>query len=272
MSSSELDKLGDCYLSLNAPCSAESIVTSYDLYIKSGFDEPTLFKDILNGSLNKSMFRRSGAPKEAETNLWLSKVKSLSEILVAVNKVSRFEGLKLESLKDISALSVDMSNISSVSDVLLDYGIILIYLPQSAGMKTDGVVFRLESGHPVVGMTLRFNRYDYYWFTLMHELSHICLHIDDFESPHFDCFDDEKEDVEHEADQAAHESFISRSDWRTLSVRKYPSEQNLLECASKYSISPLVLAGLVRYDIGNYKIFNDFVHSVDVKGAILSDA
>jgi HTH-type transcriptional regulator/antitoxin HigA len=31
----------------------------------------------------------------------------------------------------------------------------------------------LDDGTPVVGMTLRFDRLDYFWFILLHELAHV---------------------------------------------------------------------------------------------------
>ncbi|MGA3843425.1 ImmA/IrrE family metallo-endopeptidase [Ralstonia nicotianae] len=40
----------------------------------------------------------------------------------------------------------------------------------------DGVVFCLDDGHPVIGLSLRHPRLDIFWFTLMHELAHIVLH------------------------------------------------------------------------------------------------
>ena len=121
-------------------------------------------------------------------------------------------------------------------------------------------------------MSLRYNRYDYYWFTLMHELSHVVLHFDGMSSPHFDCLEDtDKALMELEADKLAKDTLISRNDWRTASARKSFTEQELLICARKLSIHPAILAGMIRYDTGNYKIFSSAVQAIDIRKVLLTD-
>ena len=39
--------------------------------------------------------------------------------------------------------------------------------------KIDGVCFWLDGKSPVIGMTLRFDRIDNFWFVLRHELEHV---------------------------------------------------------------------------------------------------
>ena len=137
-------------------------------------------------------------------------------------------------------------------------------------MKTDGVLFKLSCGTPVIGMTLRYDRYDYYWFTLMHELAHLALHYEKFEEPHFDCVDDDINDdiIELQANQASRDSFVSRSDWRTASVRRFHSDEELYKNAENLSIHPAILAGLVRYEADNYAIFNKVIHQISVRRII----
>ena len=37
---------------------------------------------------------------------------------------------------------------------------------------------RRYNGAPVAALTLRYDRLDNFWFTLLHELAHIALHMD----------------------------------------------------------------------------------------------
>jgi len=50
--------------------------------------------------------------------------------------------------------------------------VIVEHLPQS---KIDGAAFWLDSAHkqPVVAISLRYDRIDFFWFTLVHELMHV---------------------------------------------------------------------------------------------------
>ena len=44
--------------------------------------------------------------------------------------------------------------------------------------RLDGAAMKLPDGSPVVGLTLRYDRLDYFWFTLLHELAHVARHLD----------------------------------------------------------------------------------------------
>lgn len=258
-------------------CTPESLLSALKTYSeiskKLGSNDPLIFKDLLSGAAGSALFRRSGTAKETEIFLWLSQVQRYAEIIVSTGKVKEFNGLSRDVLKDISRLSLNPESLKQISSYLWQHGVVLIFVPQTAGMKTDGVFFKLQCGTPIVGMTLRYDRYDYFWFTLMHELSHVSIHYDRLDDPHFDCLEDLGEDiVELEANQLAKETFISRSDWRSASVRRHRNEEELLKDAQKLSIHPAVLAGFVRHDLGNYTLFNSVIHEISVKRMISSDA
>jgi HTH-type transcriptional regulator/antitoxin HigA len=51
-------------------------------------------------------------------------------------------------------------------------GIYFVIVPHLSKTYLDGAAFYL-AGHPVVALTLRYDRIDSFWFTLMHELGHI---------------------------------------------------------------------------------------------------
>lgn len=270
------NELEDFFVS-TSDCTPESLLGALKAYSeiskKLGSNDPLIFKDLLSGAAGSALFRRSGTDKETEIFLWLSQVQRYAEIVVSTGKVQQFKGLTQESLKEISRLSLNVENIKTISSLLWQYGVVLIYLPQTAGMKTDGVFFKLPCGAPIVGMTLRYDRYDYFWFTLMHELAHISIHYDRLDDPHFDCLEDLGEDIiELEANQLAKETFISRSDWRSASVRRHRNEQDLFKDAEKLSIHPAILAGFVRHDLGNYTLFNTVIHETSVKRMISTDA
>ena len=56
---------------------------------------------------------------------------------------------------------------------IADYGIRFIVVEPLPGIKVDGVALWLDNESPVIGVSVRFDRIDAFWFTLMHEFSHI---------------------------------------------------------------------------------------------------
>ena len=59
---------------------------------------------------------------------------------------------------------------------LAEAGITLVVEPHLAGTFLDGAAF-LKGSRPVIGMTLRYDRLDNFWFVLFHELVHVKWHL-----------------------------------------------------------------------------------------------
>lgn len=69
-------------------------------------------------------------------------------------------------------------------------------------------------GNPIIALTLRHNRLDSFWFSLMHEMAHIALHLDGNESWYLDDLDAQGADeIEKQADDMAREALIPQSIW-----------------------------------------------------------
>ena len=41
----------------------------------------------------------------------------------------------------------------------------------------DGAALQSADGHPVIGLTLRYDRVDNFWWVLLHELAHVTRHL-----------------------------------------------------------------------------------------------
>jgi HTH-type transcriptional regulator/antitoxin HigA len=74
----------------------------------------------------------------------------------------------------------------------------------------------LTHHYPVIGMTIRHDRLDNFWFTLLHELAHVGLHHGGEQTEFIDDLDvDSKSDPkEKEADQLAGEVLIPERAWK----------------------------------------------------------
>ncbi|GAB4169434.1 MAG: hypothetical protein Tsb0017_17980 [Geothermobacteraceae bacterium] len=125
----------------------------------------------------------------------------------------------------------------------------------------DGAAIRMPDGSPLVALTLRHDRLDNFWFTLCHELAHIALHFDGEESMAF--FDDlDQHDVdsfEGDADRWATEALIPGEDWNAANLCQNPTLQRVRAFAEAHRISPVIPAGRIRKETGNYRLFGRYV-------------
>src|SRR5690606_14116978 len=121
------------------------------------------------------------------------------------------------SLRTFSLKSVDPNVVRELPAILAQVGVILVYIYALPGMHSDGAVFHLSTGHPVIALSLRFPRLDYFWFTLLHELAHLVLHNEQLKEPvYFDVeASEEKNRAEMEANRLAKDSIVNRESWRS---------------------------------------------------------
>jgi HTH-type transcriptional regulator/antitoxin HigA len=107
----------------------------------------------------------------------------------------------------------DENGLERLPEVLSRHGLGLVLLEHLPGTKIDGAAFWLD-GRPVVALSVRYDRVDSFWLTLMHELAHVVLHgvshadIDvDLVGPSA-VVHDTKPSVEQEADRQASEWLV----------------------------------------------------------------
>jgi HTH-type transcriptional regulator/antitoxin HigA len=161
-----------------------------------------------------------------------------------------------EYIKRVAKLSAFEKGPLLASEYLRKSGVVLVIEEHLTGTKLDGGIILLKSGRPVIGLTLRYDRLDNFWFTLAHELAHLGNHIDSTDSIGFlDNLEiedgiDIKED---EADQIARNAFIPRNVWTRSDAYKTRAKEAVIELARELEISPAVVAGRLRKELGLYK-------------------
>ncbi len=145
-------------------------------------------------------------------------------------------------------------------------GIALVVEPHLNGTHLDGAAL-LSSRGPVIGLTLRYDRLDNFWFVLFHELFHVIKHLrrnrlvsifDDLESESTD-------KLEREAESLAGEALISQSVWDRALARYVRSSESVLGLAKELHISPAIVAGRIRHEANNYIILNDLIGQSEVR-------
>lgn len=134
-------------------------------------------------------------------------------------------------------------------------GIHFIIEPHLPKTYLDGAVFIASDNRPVVAMTLRHDRLDNFWFTLMHELAHVALHIDGGAVWYLDnelVPGSGVDEIEQQADSMALECLIPKDVWAKALISSADDVQKL---ARQLSISPSIVAGRVCYERNDYSLF-----------------
>lgn len=213
----------------------------FELYRISGIDEEIKYA---------ANFRGPEENHDSATNVqiaWLYRCWQIAE-KVAVPKFN----LKLLAgcFTELKNLLANPEDVRHVPRLLGEYGIRFMLVENIKGAKTDGVCFWLDSNSPVVAMSMRYGRLDWFWFTLLHELRHVA-NLDGLESPMVDVDLINREpvtDVEVKADTEASDFLISQTDVNNFVACVSPlySTQRVVGFSRKNNIHPALLAGRLQ--------------------------
>jgi HTH-type transcriptional regulator / antitoxin HigA len=195
---------------------------------------------------------------------WLAKVVQVARSKTHLGQFSQ-EVMSQTFLKELAQLSWFETGPSLAVEYLERHGIAVVIEPCLKGMSVDGAALKDSNGLPVIALTLRENRLDNFWFTLMHELVHIWKHIDS-DSTFVDDLERSTEDkIEAEANRLARDTLIPRMSWKRSEAYLSPSKRAIDELARELKIHPAIIAGRIRRETGNYAIFSDLVGHGEVR-------
>jgi HTH-type transcriptional regulator/antitoxin HigA len=100
---------------------------------------------------------------------WLFRVRQIAK---SISVPAYSEKALRSAILHLSTLLVEPEQSGQVPRILSESGVRLVFVEGLPGGKIDGVCFWLD-GFPVVGMSLRYDRIDNFWFVLRHELEHV---------------------------------------------------------------------------------------------------
>jgi HTH-type transcriptional regulator/antitoxin HigA len=196
---------------------------------------------------------------EYALHAWLARI--IQRAREKKNNVGEFDKDKLSAafLRELVQLSWFETGPTLAVEFLGKHGIIVIIEPPLKGTLLDGAAMKDKDGTPIIGLTLRFDRLDNFWFTLLHEVAHLWKHIN-HEEVFMDNLDASSEDRrEAEANRIAKEALIPRIAWKRSEAHLNPSNVAIDKLSRELKIHPAIIAGRVRKERENYTMFNDLI-------------
>jgi len=180
--------------------------------------------------------------------------------------------ITLDFLAQLARLSWSDEGPRLAKEFLAKHGIALVAVRHLSRTYLDGAALKLADGTPVVGLTLRYDRIDSFWFCLLHELAHLGRHMDSDSDAVF--VDDltlretegsRRNPKEAQADQWAEEALVPNAIWQTSEARRNPTPMAVVSLSRALQVHPAIVAGKIRHEQKNYRLLSHFVGTGDVR-------
>lgn len=173
----------------------------------------------------------------------------------------KFNSVDLEFMREVARLSWSESGPRLAQEFLRKHGIPLIIEPHLSHTHLDGAAIMYGLNRPIVGMTIRHDRIDKFWYCLMHELAHISLHYGQGFTHFFDNLDlkEINDPREREADELAGSALIPQEEWDDSPAKDLHSPEAAQHLAKKLRIHPAIVVGRMRHHSGSYKVLSQMI-------------
>jgi HTH-type transcriptional regulator/antitoxin HigA len=193
--------------------------------------------------------------------------------LANVPPIAQFDRSRMPALeKRLRLLAAYPEEVRRLPRVLSEHGIRFVVVEPLTGVKIDGATFWIGDT-PVIAVSVRWDRVDSFWFTVMHEITHIkngdaysfdanLLREDDDHGIVVVLSDD---DAEKRASEGAAEALVPQAELDSF-VRRlspiYPSVR-IIQFANKVKMHPGIIVGQLQHrgELG-YSSHRDFLVKV----------
>lgn len=167
--------------------------------------------------------------------------------------VDKFDEKKLPELESVlRRVAAYSKETYRVPRLLAKYGIRFVVIEHLPQTKIDGAAFWLNEDSPVIALSIRYDRIDSFWFTLMHEFKHIqnkdALSVDDGLKESLESSSDIMDEAERKANQQALASLIAPEELESFIRRVSPlySQQKVIQFAHRIKIHPGIIVGQLQ--------------------------
>lgn len=251
-------------------------VTAVESSLKVFFNESSLDDiEVLPHAPKKTNVTTEVTPAQLA---WLYRVKQIaSEMLVAryTPASGRAAVSKLQSL--LSAAE----ETRKAPRILMEHGIRFVIVESLSRAKIDGVCLWLDESSPVIGMALRYDRIDNFWFVLRHELEHVLAGHGrgaatlDAELEGERASTSASTQINHEeliANRAAVAFCVPPEKFAAFVARKEPffNERDIVGFARTLQVHPGLIAGQLQHYTDRFDLFRN--HLVKIRHIVAPSA
>ena len=204
--------------------------------------------------------------------VWLFRVRQIAREMI----VERYSKRALEdAIARLGTMLQYPEEIRHVPRILEKCGIRFVIVESLPGSGIDGVCSWLDKQSPVIGMTLRYDRIDNFWFVLRHEIEHV-LNRDGLDEPMIDEELDptatDLPELELKANAAGAYFCVPSKEMDSFYVRKNPyfSRSSIKAFAKRVQVHPGLVVGQLQFRMKKYAFLRDL--QVKVRHHIVSSA
>ena len=212
------------------------------LQINSVEDEPQL----LTYAARKSTSYADATPAQLA---WYFRARHLAKLVDA----EKFAPDRIDQVvSKLKCLCGEPAKVQHVSQILLEGGIRFLVIEALPRTKIDGACFWLDETSPVIALSMRYDRIDYFWHTVMHELGHV--KNEDGLSIDRDIFSESDDAIgrppsEKKADDFAVNNLVRQEDLEDYIVRVSPfyPKTGLMGFAALMNVHPGIVLGQLQH-------------------------
>lgn len=191
---------------------------------------------------------------------WIFRVRQIAKAMA----VPKFSERRLsEAVSKLREMLIAPEEARYIPKILTECGVRFIAVEALPSSKIDGVCFWLDPHSPVIGMSLRFDRIDNFWFVLRHEIEHVLrghgratpegmidaeLHGEQAGTS------DALPEEERVANAAASDFCVPREKMESFIARKNPFfyEKDVLAFAKLNNVHPALPVGQIQHATGRF--------------------
>lgn len=191
---------------------------------------------------------RAKHPFTSAQEVWFRRARQLATAVDA----GPFSQKRLNAaLPRLRGLVPDPENVRHVPKILADAGIRFVVIEHTKGSRIDGAAFWIGR-KPLIALSMRYDKLDSFWHTLMHEVGHIYYkHTSDLDvnlvGP--DADPSARSDADAEADAFAQEFLLPEAVLDRFIARNDPlySKAKVLAFAAVQQVHPSIVLGQLKH-------------------------
>jgi len=221
--------------------------------------------EILPHAAKKTAVHEEATPAQMA---WLYRARQIAkDTLVAPYSPQAVRG----AVAKMRSLVTSPESVARVPRIMTECGIRFVLVETLPTAKIDGVCFWLDNRSPVIGMTLRFDRIDNFWFVLRHE----CEHVLQLHGQKAAMLDAELEgeragtgpgvsEEERVANEAARDFCVPAAQLDAFVARKAPffSERDVIGFSRVLKVHPGILVGQLQNKTKRFNLLREYLVKV----------